>query len=314
MRTSFFTSLSLGLFLLAGCGDGKDAAPEPVSIRFNAVDADGKTFACGATGLKLGSLTDALPGDLRLYVHDVALLKADGRAVPLELEQDGVWQHQGTGMLDFEDGTGACEHVVFGKSKTPDTRRELRGTPAEAGPYTGVRFVIGVPVEQNHVPLAGSPAPLGLTGMDHGPADGRQFLRATFYSPTTGAEDGDHHLLMLRSVCNNVTSGGGQPTSVEDCAKPNRPTIQLTREGGFDPAEHTVVLDVAALFRGHSTLGVSGAADLDDQGRVNCFGPLHGGDVGPMSGAARCGPLYSSLGLSYETGKPSGTQTVFRIE
>ncbi len=44
--------------------------------------------------------------DYRMYVHDMRLLTADGREVPLELIEDGTWQHRGVALLDFEHGSG----------------------------------------------------------------------------------------------------------------------------------------------------------------------------------------------------------------
>jgi uncharacterized repeat protein (TIGR04052 family) len=293
-----------------------DSGPSSaVTLRFKAVDGDGKEFKCGADGLKIGSLTDALPGDLRFFVHEVALLRAGGEPVPVSLVDDGKWQHQNVALLDFEDATAECAFVIFGKAKTADTNVTLRGTPAANGPFTGVRFTIGVPPNLNHTDVAVAPAPLSSTGMDHGIADGRQFLRASFYSPTTGATgNGDHNLVMLRSVCNNVTADGGAPPANADaCTKPNRPQISVERAGGFDPATHEILVDVAQLFAGYSPLRTAGPADLNDKGRIDCFGPLHSGNLGPVLGAERCGRFYPNLGLDYATGRASGTQTVFSI-
>ncbi|MBX3212891.1 MAG: metallo-mystery pair system four-Cys motif protein [Labilithrix sp.] len=294
---------------------GDAAGPAPVTIRFKAVDGDGKDFKCGASALNVGGLTDVMPGDLRLFVYDVALLKAGGEVVPVTLADDGKWQHQGVALLDFEDATAECAFVIFGKAKSADTNVSLRGTPASEGPFTGVRFTLGVPPALNHTDVAVAPAPLSSTGMDHGAADGRQFLRASFYSTTTGATgNGDHNLIMLRSVCNELTADGGAPPADADaCAKPNRPVITLERTGGFDPSQNDVVLDVERLFAGYSALGTAGPADLNAQGRIDCFGPLHGGDLGPTSGAERCGTFYPNLGLSYATGRAEGSQTVFSL-
>ncbi|OJY28466.1 MAG: metallo-mystery pair system four-Cys motif protein [Myxococcales bacterium 68-20] len=284
------------------------------TIRFKASDGDGKEWKCGSSNLRVGNLTDVRPGDLRLYVYDVALLAADGSPVPFQLADDGKWQHQGVALLDFEDATAECAFVIFGKAKSADTNTVLRGTPAAAGPFRGVRFKIGVPPSLNHTDTAVAPSPLSLTGMDHGIADGRQFLRASFYSSTTGATgNSDHNLIMLRTVCNNATGDGGAPPADEEtCTKPNRPLITVEREGGFDPAQHEVVVDVTNLFAGYSDLGTAGPADLNDSGRIDCFGPLHAGNLGPTLGAERCGKFYPNLGLAYDTGRPSGTQTVFR--
>lgn len=285
--------------------------PTPVAISFSAVDGAGTPFECGKTGLHINSLTDALPGDLRFYVHDVQLEK-DGRAIPVELEQDGAWQFENVALLDFEDASAECEFVIFGKTKTAETNTTVRGLPAEAGPYTGVRFTLGVPVALNHTDVADAESPLSSIGMDHGKADGRQFLRFGFYSDTTGATGtNDHNLLMLRSVCGNVTAEGATPESADECDKPNRRTYSLAVDGAFDPATHTVQLDVNALVAGYSALGDTTTDDLSSAGRIDCYGPLHAGDMGATSGAKRCGTFYGPLGLDYATGKPTATQTVF---
>lgn len=290
--------------------DRTSGEPTPVAISFSAVDGAGQAFECGKTGLHINSLTDARAGDLRFYVHDVELEK-DGRAIPIELEQDGVWQFQNVALLDFEDGTAECEFVIFGKTKTEATNNTVRGLPAEAGPYTGVRFTLGVPVALNHTDVATAEAPLSSIGMDHGKEDGRQFLRFGFYSDTTGLTgNGDHNLLMLRSVCGNVTEEGDTPQSADECDKPNRPTYSLAVDGAFDPDTNRVELDVDALVAGYGALGTP-ADDLSSAGRIDCYGPLHAGDMGETSGAKRCGTFYGPLGLDYATGKPTATQTVF---
>lgn len=313
------SSSSSGALADAGNDASDGQAPRPVELRFRAVDAEGTAVACGTEGLKIAGLTDARLGDLRAFVHDVALLKEDGSAVPLALEQDGVWQTENVVMLDFEDQSAECQYAVFGKATTAATNTVVRGTPAAAGPFVGVRFVLGVPVGLNHVPVEAANAPLSSIGMDHGQADGRQFLRAVLYSPQTSPDGGitgtgDHNLLMLRSVCNNLTVDGGVPDDAEGCTKPNRPVLELRREGGFDPSQHTIVFDVAALFSGYSQpLGTPGPDDLSATGRVDCYGPLHAGDAGG-SGVARCGTFYPKLGLDYTTGRAAGTQSVFSIE
>lgn len=320
--------LMAGFILVSACGDDAESdEPGPIEIGFSAVDADGEPFTCGRDDLDIAGLSDAQPGDLRLYVHDVHLLDADGNRVDVALEDDDMWQHvegdDHVALLDFEDGTAACEPVIFGKVKTSETRSFIRGTPARGGPYSGVGFKVGVPVALNHSETAPAPAPLNSTGLDHGPADGRQFIRFAFYSETLGdPAEGAYNLYILRSVCNNATADGGTPSSPSACAKNNRPVVELSGPGGsFDPATDRVIIDVDALVDAYTVPGSAGGPypDLNPDGRIDCFSPLHAGDWAPpmapvtFSGAARCGTAYPALGLSYETGEVVGEQRVFRL-
>lgn len=303
--------------LFLGCSETSGTSPELKSIQFRAVDADGRDWACGASNLRVGNLSDVRPGDLRFYVHDVQMIGEDGRLIPVGLGPDDAWNaYPGVTLLDFEDASAECGFVIFGKAKTPEMNTHIWAAPVSEGPYRGIQFKLGVPSTVNHSDVALAEAPLNSTGMDHGQEDGRQFLRASFYSDLTGVTgNGDHHLLMLRTVCSNHTAEGGTPPEdAELCTKPNRPVIRLEPEGGFDPDQQEIVVDVGALFAGYSELGRPGAVDLNAEGRVDCFGPLHAGDVGPMSGEARCGTFYPNLGLSYETGRSAGDQSVFRVQ
>jgi len=326
-RTARWTSLcSLGVVFACGASDSTSERLRPIEIRFAAVDANGSPFVCGATDLGIAGLTDATPGDLRLYVHDVHLLDAGGDRVELAMEDDDTWQHvegdDHVALLDFEDGTADCRHVIFGKVKTEQTRNIIRGTPAESGPYSGVGFKVGVPASLNHSETAPAPAPLNSTGMDHGPADGRQFIRFSFYSPSLGAPaEGAYNLYVLRSVCNNVIDDGRRPSSGTECSKNNRPMVTLRRPDGFDPSSDEIVIDVDALVDAYTTPGSPGGPhdDLNPEGRIDCFSPLHAGDWSPpmapvtFDGAARCGTAYDALGLSYETGAVVGDPRIFGL-
>jgi len=306
---------SLAVFL--ACGSQPQPQPQPmpssVALTFKPVDAQGQLFACGAQNLALAGLTNARPGDLRLYVHDVKLLKG-GKTLDVSVTDDGVWQRDGLVLLDFENRSAECSIVVFGKATTAETNNVIKGTVSEPGPYDGMQFTVGVPFDKTYLPLDSAPSPLNSAGMDHG-ADGRQHFRLVFYTPTTASDGGTfqnfHNLLMYRSVCDAVTVDGGLPASAEACAKPNRPVVRI--EGAFNPATQALLFDVSKLLTGYPTPGSGPSAKLSMDGRIDCFGPLHARDLGPQVGAQRCGTFYSNLGVGYGTGRPEGTQTVFRI-
>ena len=70
-------------------GSSAWAADQKVAIRFQAmVGSEG--FACGQTYSGIGTTASKLsPRDFRFYVHDVALIDDTGKAVPVQLDQDG---------------------------------------------------------------------------------------------------------------------------------------------------------------------------------------------------------------------------------
>src|SRR5690606_34504923 len=101
---------SLPLLLLlaataASCDGGGDRG---VTLRFDPRFGD-QPFACGREFAGIGTSGAAVtPLDFRLYLHDIALVRASGERVPLLITDDGTWQHDGMVLLDFEDGSGAC--------------------------------------------------------------------------------------------------------------------------------------------------------------------------------------------------------------
>ena len=143
---------------------------QEVAINFEAWVGD-EEFACGESyegvGVNESTIT---PTDFRFYVSDVALINEDGNAVPLELEQDGKWQYQNTALLDFEDGTNACDNG------TAEMNTTVVGTVPE-GDYQSIQFTMGVPEELNHEDAAIAPSPLNLTSMWWNWQGGYKFLR-----------------------------------------------------------------------------------------------------------------------------------------
>ncbi|BBK34640.1 putative repeat protein (TIGR04052 family) [Stella humosa] len=117
------------------------------TIRFAGTVGDAG-FQCGAAYGGIGVTgSTILPADFRFYVSEVALIDDSGRAVPMNLVQDGRWQYQNVALLDFEDGSGPCA------GGTADTRQTVTGA-LPPGRYRGLTFVLGVPPQLN----VGSPA------------------------------------------------------------------------------------------------------------------------------------------------------------
>ena len=141
-----------------------------VAINFEAWVGD-EEFVCGESYEGVGvSESTITPTDFRFYVSDVALIDEDGNAVPLELEQDGKWQYQNTALLDFEDGTNACDNG------TAEMNTTVVGTVPE-GDYQSIQFTMGVPQDLNHEDAAIASSPLNLTSMWWNWQGGYKFLR-----------------------------------------------------------------------------------------------------------------------------------------
>jgi uncharacterized repeat protein (TIGR04052 family) len=258
---------------------GSDAGPadEAISIRF-AARVGTATAACGTTfeGLGADGRQSVTFNDFRFYVHAIELLRADGSAATLVLDDEAPWQGEGVALLDFEDGSGACA------SGTAPTRDVVRGR-APAGSYSGLRFVLGVPFALNHRDASSAAAPLNLTSLFWGWQGGYKFARI---DATSG---GASFLVHLGSAgCNGSPVGG-----VTRCDFENRPTITLD---GFDPSRDVVVADYAALV---------GASDLTN----NSPGSAPGCMSTPSD--PDCRAVFTSFGLPF--GTSSAAQDFFSV-
>ncbi len=230
-------------------------------------------FVCGESYDQVGVNESTItPTDFRFYVSDVALIDEDGNAVPLELEQDGQWQYQNVALLDFEDGTEACDNG------TAATNTTVVGTVPE-GDYQSLQFTLGVPKQLNHEDAAIAPSPLNLTSMWWNWQGGYKFLRVDIetdnaianvsqntsttqtsnqasifknergmHSQTSDTHDNHHGDSSSNSYLIHVGSTGcadSAQSNLFSCANPNRSTIVLE---DFDPEDNVVVADLAELL------------------------------------------------------------------
>lgn len=267
-----------------GSSSGADSTGEPadldVTLRFEARVGD-QPAACGQAYEGIGTAgTTVELLDLRVFVSNVRLvMEHDGaeHEVPLAMEDDGEWQLEGSALLDFEDGSGGCS-----ENTTAETNVSVRGT-VPAGEYTGVRFDVGLPFEQNHLNADEAPPPLNTTAMFWSWASGYKFAKIDLRNDLPAP--GDRWNFHLGSQgCDNGMAGPTVPPT-EPCSRPGRPAISLT---GFDPLTGTIVLDVAALFQGADV-----TADSPESAP---------GCMSFMPDAAECTPLFQSLGLDWATG------------
>lgn len=254
-------------------------AATTVEIRFAAV-VGAQPFSCSPAGGSFAGVgapgSPWTPQDFRFYVHDVALVPQSGAPVPVALDQDGTWQYQNVALLDFEDRTGACSN---GTQPTNDRVRGRVLAPAGTR-WTGLRFRIGVPPSLNHANQATAPSPLNVSTLYWSWLTGYKFMRIDGRS---GMNAFNFHL--------GATGCTGDPMmGTVNCTEANRPEVTLT---GFDPAQNTVVADLARLL---ATTDVS--RDM-------------GGAPGCMSGATdpECGTTFATLGI----GPASAVQTFFSV-
>ncbi|TGK31535.1 metallo-mystery pair system four-Cys motif protein [Leptospira gomenensis] len=224
--------------------------------------------------------------DFRLYVHGVALITDSGEEIPIVLNQDGKFQTGNVSLLDFEDKTGQCDGTV-------ETNNTVSGN-VPSGIFRGVKFIVGVPEELNHLDADNQPAPLNLSGMFWGWTGGYKFLKLDFETDETvnAAQGASFHI------------GGGDCTgtgSTSTCARANRIPVTLTPEGGFNPATQEIKIDIQALLQ-----GIDLAAD---PAAVMCMSAT----AGMMS--AGCATLFPNIGLVLATGQPqTAVQPVFKIK
>jgi uncharacterized repeat protein (TIGR04052 family) len=286
MHKASMSRLWLGMVCLAslaatGCEETDQS--RAISISF-AAKVGNEPFSCSAQFGNLGtqqSTAQAL--DLRMYIHDVQLLRADGSAEPIELDQDGQWQRDSIAFLDFENGEGTCQ------TGSPETRTKITGQ-VPTGDYVGVAFSVGLPSKQNHLDAATAPAPLNIPGMWWSWSGGYKFVRLelrTVKNPT-------YFFHLGSTACEGTVKNG------YSCAASNQAPIRLE---SFDPDRNTIVFDVEALLAN---------SDLDYQ-----IDPMNDGISGCMSfpGDPECPAMFTALGLTFE-GQNAGSapQTAFRVE
>ena len=275
-------SVLLGAWVM-GCGPSGEESREgeAVTIQF-AAQVGEEAFACGEIYEGLGVTgTRFEPFDFRLYVSEIELRDGEGNWGALQLDQDTPWQHQSLALLDFEDRSGRCANG------TSETRDIVTGYYGGEGAPTGLRFVIGVPFELNHIDASTAPSPLNQTALFWNWLGGYKFIRLE--GATTGLETGwQFHL--GSTACVPGEGGGAQ-----SCANGNRVVVELEE---FQPEENIVIFDVAALVA---------TSDLDSSTENTPRGCM----AGPED--PDCTTLFGTLGLSHG-GIDGGVQSFVRME
>ena len=252
----------------------------------------GQTFSCSARYHGLGTRPAVTQvGDFRLYVSEIALIRADGTLVPLALDQDGQWQYRNVALLDFEDATGAC---ING---TPATNTTLRGSVPK-GHYTGIALTVGVPFDLNHGDVTIAPPPLNMTSMAWAWQVGFRFLKIELASlpdplPAPSVDPFNplrpvHWSIHLGSTECASPSATTPPTT---CANPNRISVRID---GFDPARSKLVIDPAPALAGSDLLYNT---------------PKTSSGCMSFTNDPDCEPLFYRLGLPFR-GRAPGPQVL----
>jgi uncharacterized repeat protein (TIGR04052 family) len=287
MKQLFITAAALAL---AACST-VPSTPKTAQVSLNfAAQINGQPFACGQRYDGVGTTRSSItPSDFRMYVSEVKLLRQDGSAVPVQLTQDGIWQHQNVALLDFENGTGPC------RNGTTATNTTVRGQ-VPAGDYVGVELTVGVPFAQNHQDPTVAPAPLNSTAMFWNWQGGYKFIKFDTTSsgisadkpaaPTAMGPVTRYSVHLGSTAC----AGESKTQAPSACQNPNRVTVRLNQ---FDLAKNTVVVDMGAVLA---------QANVD----VNAKGTSPGCMSFPKDGD--CPPVMNALGLAYDGVPASGAQ------
>ncbi len=309
MSISRFNSLTIALAtlplaVLSACGGGGSdtpaapAGPRSITLNFSAV-AGTTAVKCGTaiTGLGSGNV-DAQLKDLRFYVANVKLVKADGTKQDLTLAANDDWNLTKDGnsvtLIDLEDGTGACS------GGTAAMNAQVKGT-VPAGSYVGVEWTVGVPFAMNHSDYATATKPLDVQAMAWSWQSGRKFAKIEVTDPAgaTGTWTAKTFNVHLGS-----TGCTGNPASGEtvSCVAPNRMAVTFS---SFNADSQRIAVDVRALLAGNDvTRNQAGAA-------------------GCMSGGTdpECLKVFESLAIDWKAdGKGTGlpisngaAQTLFKV-
>lgn len=263
-----------------------------VNIEFAAVNGTTPvSCATPLTGIGTGQVTAALK-DLRFYISNVRMVRADGRAVPVTLTGNRdynvtVGANRVT-LIDLENATGSC-------TGDRPMNRSVRGTVPQ-GKYVGVRMQLGVPFALNHTDITTAPRPLDIADMGWNWQAGRKFTKIEITDPD-GAAGAWHTRSFLIHTGSTGCTGNPATGQTANCSRSNRGAIRFAR---FNPKRQRIAVNLRALFAG------------------NIVSHNQGGALGCMSSVTdpECGPVFDALGIDMDTGAPvagGSRQRVFRV-
>jgi len=314
-----------GLLSACGGGDAEPAGPRAIEIEFAAV-AGTTPVSCATESIASLGTTNANGRlqDLRFYVSNAKLIRADGTEVALTLPANDNWNatvgSNTVTLIDLENRTGACKG-------TADTNTTLKGT-VPAGDYVGVTMTLGVPFALNHTDQG---AGVDVTpnvinngvhpGMAWAWASGRKFTKIELTDVLAAAATGTagkwkDAVFNVHIGSTNCTGTNPAAGLVDQCTEPNRATLRLAT---FNPATQKIHVDVRALLADNDvTANVSGPTGcMSGLTDFECTGVFKALQMG-FNGAAAAGATYTigKVGDATNYGLPingSAAQTVFKV-
>lgn len=281
--------MALVVLLATACSSLAPVKPrQRVALHFDARVGE-QPFACGKSYDDQGANHSRItPSDLRFYVTAIELLDASGRATPLQLDQDGLWQYRDVVLLDFENGSGPC------RNGNPGMHTVVGGT-VPPGDYRALRFTVGLPFDLNHADTTLAPSPLNLTAMFWSWQAGYKFFKLDMITDGPARDrrnaspaPAGFPVHLGSTECKAVT----RTSPATSCTNSNRVTVFLSP---FDVERHVVSLDLASLL-----------ADSDIVKQT--AGTAPGCMAAPDD--ADCTGVMGAFGLPF-AGRPAGTQRVF---
>ncbi|MGL5079735.1 MAG: MbnP family copper-binding protein, partial [Waterburya sp.] len=270
---SFAGTLSAIAFGFGGLAQAQSNTQE-VTINFAGWVGD-EEFACGKSYKQVGTSESTLtPVDFRFYVSDLALVDEEGNAVPIELEQDGKWQYQNVALIDFEDGTGACDNG------TAETRTVVVGTVPE-GDYQNLQFTLGVPKKLNHKDAAIASSPLNLTSLWWNWQGGYKFLRADLKTEQAIAQSAPAKLnANISETSDSKTTHSHDGTGNMQI---NQQTTSTSNQSVSQSTSQTSS-QTSVFQNGHGTHSQTSSTQMSHQDGNNTY-PIHLGSTGCQDSA-----------------------------
>lgn len=276
-----------------------ELSAKEITIDFDAVVGNEK-LVCSENGTAkkyiLGKAsTETTIADFRYFVSNIKVNLSDGTTQNLTLTTND-FQYQvpdkatNVAILDFEDKTGNCYVDA-------ETNKSIVGTiPATLATVTGIEFMVGVPLELNHVQFPDSKA-LTRTGMAWSWQSGRKFTKletqpvnglssyntqtSSFGTPSLTGKFTMH----LGSTGCTATEQMFKDGNGQECAQPNRVDLKFT---SFNPEIQKIVLDYAQLL---TSVDVS----KNYGGAAGCMSGLT--DPECMSTGTVAGSMFNKFGL-----------------